>query len=338
MEPHSAHAELRVPRVALVVNPRCCAGPRAGVATTAIARLRASSCVAAEVETRSDSDDASRIAAVLEQTRADVAIAAGGDGTVGRVVAALLRLPDEARAALAILPLGTGNNAARSFGLRSLRRERDGAVELAIAAIASGTRRAIDVGLVGERPFLGSFAVGLDGEILRLRNRMQRHLEAAGARTGYGLYLASFALSFVSAQRRFGVRLVLDGVAERRSLYNAVVSNAPVYAGPLRFDGANDCADGRLDLHAVDSAARYVAEYPRAWLRYLRVLRGAQAAPSPLLVRAREILVELDRPVAALVDGEEIDAAPCYRLRALPHAIRVCTPPVTTPAGSAPRR
>ena len=334
----SAHTELRVPRVALVVNPRPCAGPRARVAAAAIARLRASSCVAAEVETRGDADDASRIAAALEQARADVAVAAGGDGTVGLVVAALLRLPEEARPALAILPLGTGNNTARSFGLRSLRRERDRAVELAVAAITSGARRAIDVGFVGERPFLGAFAVGLDGEILRLRNRMQRHFEAAGARTGYGLYLASFALSFVSAQRRFGARIVLDGVEERRMLYNAVVTNAPVYAGPLRFDGENDCADGLLDLHAVASAARYVAEYPRAWLRYLRVLHGAHAAPSPLLLRAREILVELDRPVAALIDGEEIDAAPCYRLHVLPRAIRVCTPAVTIPAASAPRR
>ncbi len=335
----TARVERSVPRVALVVNPRLRAGPRARVAAAAIAGLRESSCIVAEVETRGDADDASRIAAALERERADVAVAAGGDGTVGSVVTALLRLPDGARAALGILPLGTGNNAARSFGLRSLRRERDrAAVELAVAAIASGARRAIDVGVVGERPFLGCFAVGLDGEILRLRNRMRRRLEAAGVHTGYGLYLASFALSIVSARRRFGARLVLDGIEERRSLYNAVVTNAPVYGGPLRFDGENECADGLLDLHAVPSAVRYVAEYPRAWLRYLRVRRGARAAPSPLLLRAREIVIEPDRPVAALIDGEEIDAAPSYRLRALPRAIRVCTPAVTTPAGSAPRR
>jgi diacylglycerol kinase family enzyme len=292
----------------------------------------------AEVKTRGDPADASRIAAVLEQARADVAVAVGGDGTVGLVVTALLRLPDEGRAALGILPLGTGNNTARSFGLRSLRHDRGRAVELAVAAIASGVQRLIDVGLIGERPFLGSFAVGLDAEILRLRNRIQRHLEVAGVRTGYGLYLTSLVLAFVSAQRNFGARIVLDGVEARRSFYNVVVSNAPVYAGPLRFDGANDCADGLLDLHAMTSPTRYLSEYPRAWFRYLRMLHGARTAPSTLLLRAREILIELDRPIVAQIDGEEAAAAPCYRLRALPRAIRVCTPAVTTPGASAPRR
>ena len=317
------------------MNPRCCEGPRAGLAAKAIARLRVSCRVEADIATRGDADDASRIVESATQARADLVVAAGGDGTLGRVLTALLALPDAARPALGILALGTGNNTARSLGLRSLGDDRS--VEAAIAAIACGVRRAIDVGVVGERPFLGSFALGLDGEILRLRNRLERRLEAAGARTGYGLYLASFAVRFLSAQPCFGARVTLDGVEEQRSLYNAVVTNAPVYAGPLRFDGSDGLDDGLLDLHAVDSAARYLDEYPRAWLRYLRVLRGAAATTSPLLRRAREIRIEPDRAVAALVDGEEIDPAPRYRLRSLPRAIRVCTAPVTTRGGSIPR-
>ena len=89
--------------------------------------------------------------------------------------------------------------------------------------------------------------------------------------------------------------------------------NAPIYAGPFRFDGANDCADGLLDVHAVTSAGEYLSEYPSAWLRYLRVQGGARAAPSPLLRRAREIRVEFERPVAAQADGEELGAATSLR-------------------------
>jgi diacylglycerol kinase family enzyme len=180
---------------------------------------------------------------------------------------------------------------------------------------------------VNERPFLGSFALGFDGEILRTRNRLQAKLAAIGAHADYGLYLASFALCFATTGRpRFATRLVLDGVAERHLLYNAVVTNAPVYAGPLRFDGPNDCADGVLDLHATESASRYLAEYPRAWIRYLRVLRGAAVAASPLLRRAREIEIEPDRPVPALVDGEVWSGAASYRIQVLSRAIRLCMP------------
>jgi diacylglycerol kinase family enzyme len=314
-----------------VVNPRARQGPRSRIAEAAIASLREAAHGLANVETRGDHEDPARVADAIAKERPDVVAALGGDGTAGVALGGVLRAGNEARAALALLPMGTGNNAARSFGLRSLRSEDGGAIALAVGTIARGARHPIDVGIVNERPFLGSFAVGLDGEILARRNRIQRQLERTGAHTGYGLYLASFALSFVASRPHARAQLVLDGEAETTPLYNLVVTNAPVYAGPLRFDGANDCSDGRLDVHAVAGALPYVSEYPRAWVRYLRGLRGASVAPSPLLRRAREIRLELDRPLAALVDGEEIAAAQSYRLHALERAVRLCVPPATRP-------
>ena len=67
---------------------------------------------------------------------ARMVIAAGGDGTVAEVVNALSE--DFSRATLGVLPLGTGNDFARSLGLP---------LDLAgaIAAIERGTTRAIDV-------------------------------------------------------------------------------------------------------------------------------------------------------------------------------------------------
>jgi diacylglycerol kinase family enzyme len=102
--------------------------------------------------------------------------------------------------------------------------------------------------------------------------------------------------------------------------------NAPVYAGPLRFDGESDCADGLLDVHVVASGREYLAEYPSAWLRYLRVRAGEKAAASARLRRAREIEVEFERPVPAEADGEEIGSAARFRFRVLPRAIRLCVP------------
>ena len=325
--------------VLLVTNPRASGGASAALAAPAVRGLRAVARVAAEIETCGDGGDARRIAEAAEKTGAGLVVVAGGDGTLSLAVSALLAVPDAARPSLAILPTGTGNNAARSFGLRALR-SGDRATALALAAIERGARRGVDVGLVNERPFLGSFALGLDGEILRARNRLEPKLAALGLHSDYGLYLASFALCFATArQPRFEARLVLDGVEERRRLYNAVVTNAPVYAGPLRFDGATECADGLLDLHATESESRYVAEYPQAWIRHLRVLRGASATASPLLRRARAIVIEPERPVAAQVDGEAWSGAASYRLRVLPRAIRVCVPPVLTRgAGSARSR
>jgi diacylglycerol kinase family enzyme len=317
------------PRIAVVVNPRSRA--RARLRARTLARLRERLGPLAELETRGDEQDAARIAALIGAEPPEVLVAAGGDGTVALALRALLEAKAAERTALAILPLGTGNNAARSFGLRALG-DGEAALALALEAIASGPRRRVDVGLVAGRPFLGAVAIGMDADVLALRNRVHRRIAPRGVEGGWGLYLAGFAANLFAGPHGGTARLWLDGVRETCALYNLAVVNAPVYAGPFRFDGENDCADGRLDVHAVASAREYVSEYPRAWLRHLSAGRGGRPKPSPLLRRAREVRVEFERPVAAEADGEEIGAAASFELRALPGALRLCTPASGTAA------
>jgi diacylglycerol kinase (ATP) len=307
-------------RVAVVVNPR--AQSLARVRERALARLRASAEVVAELATRGDADDARRLADVLAAGAPDVLVSAGGDGTANLALAALLATKSAERTALAFFPLGTGNNAARSFGLRDLAAG-EAALGLALGAIEGGGERAIDVGLAGSRPFLGSLALGMDADVLALRNRVHRRLGPRGIEGGWSLYLASFAGSLVAGGHGGSAELELDGVRESCRLYNLAVVNAPIYAGPFRFDGANDCADGLLDVHAVSTAREYLTEYPSAWVRFLR---GDRAKPSARLRRAREIRVELERPVPAQMDGEELAPAAAWEIRVLPRALRVCLP------------
>jgi diacylglycerol kinase family enzyme len=320
-------------RVAAAINPRLRA--RVRETSEALARLRETTRVVAELDTRGDASDVRRVVELLTAAEPDVLVAVGGDGTAGLALRALLDAKRTEQTALAFLPVGTGNNAARSFGLRPLR-EGAGALARALAAIARGRRRSIDVGLFDGRPFLGSVAIGMDADVLALRNRIHRRLE--GRAGGYGLYLGGAVASLVRGDHGGRARLSLDGVCETRSLYNLAVVNAPVYAGPLRFDGENDCADGLLDVHAVASEWEYLTEYPSAWLRYLRVRQGGSAPPSRFLRRAREIRVEFERPVAAQADGEEIHASASFRIGVLPRALRVCLPRLTGSAGGARSR
>jgi len=308
-------------RVGVVVNGRLRARERS--LARALARLGEGARVVAVLDTRGEDADLRRAAELVREAEPEVLVAAGGDGTAGLALRALFEAGRADDVALAFLPLGTGNNAARSFGLRALR-DGPAALERALAALTGGPRRAVDVGLLdGALPFLGAVALGMDADVLALRNRLQRRLGEASR--GYALYLGG-ALASLLAEHGGAARLSLDGVAETRALYNLAVVNAPVYAGPLRFDGANDCADGLLDVHALASGWEYLREYPGAWLRYLRVLRGEKARPSALLRRAREVEVAFERPVAAEADGEEIGAAAAFRFGILPRALRVCVP------------
>src|SRR5262245_5331448 len=306
------------PRVLLVANLRSSAP--AGLRAAAVAALHERAEVAAELAIQGERGDGERIAELLAAHEPDVLVAAGGDGTIGLALQALVAKGDVERTALGLLPLGTGNNAARSFGLAALR-DGPAAVARAVAAIATGARRRVDLGVVDGRPFLGSVAFGMDADVLALRNRLRARGGQLGA--GYGLYLGA---SLASLLRPHGAaaRLALDGVARRLHLFELCVLNAPVYAGPIRFDGPNDAADGWLDVLVLGAGREYAREYAAGWVRYLRARRGRAVTPSPRLARARTIEVEFETPVAAQLDGEWLGAARSYRVEVRPAALRVC--------------
>lgn len=318
--------------VAIVLHPRAIQGERAGLWERALGELRAQATVT-PVETRGDAGDVERLASLLREARPDVLAAAGGDGTVNCAAAAILRAGDNTPTALAVLPFGTGNDFARSFGLASFRTERDRGVDLAVAAILRGPRRAIDLGSVNEHPFVGSFSIGMDADILTLRNRLRGRFGLSGEVGGYALYLWSCAACVLSGSHGGEADLALDGVAQRRRVYNVTVLNTAIYAGEFRFDGENDSADGQLDVHAVAGAAEYLAEYPRAWRRHVHFQRRDTVAPSRFLRRAREVRIDMARPVASQVDGEEFTRSALYRIKVLPRALSLCLVPSPTAAG-----
>lgn len=95
----------------------------------------------------------------IEDSNADVILAAGGDGTVS-LAAGLLAGTDKA---LAILPAGTMNLYARSLGLPL-------DLEMALAALASGVVRSVDVAYADGRPFVHQFSIGMHPQLIGLRS------------------------------------------------------------------------------------------------------------------------------------------------------------------------
>jgi diacylglycerol kinase family enzyme len=98
-------------------------------------------------------DKEHRVERILE-SRADLAVAAGGDGTVATAARVLAgrTLP------LAILPLGTANNIARSLNI-------DGPLDLLVGAWGRTKPRPLDIGFArgewGQRIFFESVGAGL---------------------------------------------------------------------------------------------------------------------------------------------------------------------------------
>lgn len=117
-------------------------------------------------------------------TAPDIIIAGGGDGTINEVVQGLLssggKLP-----ALAVLPLGTANDFARTLGIPLS----DPLAALSLAAEAEPVP--IDVGLVNSRPFVNVASGGFAAEITARTPQAMKDILGGAAYSITGLLTAS---------------------------------------------------------------------------------------------------------------------------------------------------
>src|SRR6185503_12529494 len=117
-------------RILLIVNPAAAVGRMARRLESLLADLEARSLKAEHAVTQGPGH---AISLAREASRSyDVIAAVGGDGTVNEVASGIL-LAGEAKTVLAIIPFGTGNDAAHALGIRS--------IEDAVNALASGITR-----------------------------------------------------------------------------------------------------------------------------------------------------------------------------------------------------
>ena len=94
---------------------------------------------------------------------ADVVVAAGGDGTVNSVAAALVR----SNKPLGVIPLGTLNHFARDAGIPL-------DLERAVRTVVDGHVKRVDVGEVNGRIFLNNSSIGVYPDIVVEREALQR--------------------------------------------------------------------------------------------------------------------------------------------------------------------
>lgn len=250
----------------------------------------------------------------LEQG-ADIIVAGGGDGTINAVASVLIEA-GRAEQRFGVLPLGTLNHFAKDLSIPL-------DLDQAIANIASGVPRRVDVGEVNGRIFLNNSSLGMYPDIVRDREQQQRHL-------GRGKWPA-FGRAVLSALRRFpflNVQLKINGEQHARRTPFVFIGNNEYQQGLSM--GARACMDG-------GNLCLYVAQKPTrlGLLRLaLHALFGklAQARDFDVL-QAPELVIESHhRHMRVATDGEVTLMQPplCYRSRAA--ALTVIVPAGATTA------
>jgi diacylglycerol kinase (ATP) len=251
----------------------------------------------------------------LEQP-ADLVVAAGGDGTVGKV-AKLLRSRDLRMAAF---PLGTANNLARTVGYRK-------PIPELVQAWEQSTERLLDVGVArgpgGEVVFAENFGIGVFADLIaaaKKREKQKRKERQKQEKSGKAQKVdpeddidhAEERLredlkglrDFVLSERSRKVQVELDGNDWSGQYVLLEAMNIP-YIGPrLAAAPAADPGDGELDVVFLRSDQR------EAFAEHLgQILEGREpkAGASGLAVRRAKHLRLVWDGCEAHVDGRVAD-------------------------------
>jgi len=218
----------------------------------------------------------------------DLVVAAGGDGTVNEIVNGIAGT----RAALAALPVGTGNVWVRELKL-PLR------PEAAAAALLEGQAYALDLGQAGERYFLLMASIGFDASVARMmRPELKRRL-------GIMAYLVQ-ALTIARDVRGTRTHIVLDGRPIKGQVLMVVIGNSRLYGGYLQITHQANLTDGMLDVAVIKGQDARSA--PIHLLSIL--LRRHHFNPDMAYYRAREVVVSGLVPLDVQVDGDPIGVTP----------------------------
>jgi diacylglycerol kinase family enzyme len=270
--------------------------------------------VSAELEFLSGSDlQASAEAAMAraQQGEIDAVVACGGDGSI-RTVASVLA---GTNVPLGVLPLGTLNHFAKDLGLPLN-------IEEGAKIIATGYRRAVDVGEVNGRVFINNSSIGVYPSLVVKRDRRRRKI-------GESKWTAA-VLAGVQMLRRFPLhRLSISVNGEKEA-----VRTLCLFVGNNEYDlalanfGSRKRMDGsELWLYVTKQRSRLALIWLacRSWLGLLDGARDFIAVPTDcaeIKSKKRRLLVAMDGEVNVM------HSPLMYRSR--PGALTVLVPQSTT--------
>lgn len=293
--------------ISVIFNPS--AG--AGVAPAALDRLLRSYLPGSTLHLPSSAEELHEcVRRALQAGEVEALVLAGGDGLANLVVNAL-PMRELSRVPLALVPLGTGNDLARSLGIPT-----DLAAALRLAA--RGAERRVDavrVHWTENRSPTHLVNVGLlgFGATIELGPTLKRRL---GSR--------AYTLAAVAEVRRLKahrVTLRLGDEVMDLEAYMVAVANGSFMGGGVAIAPDARLDDGELDVVIVPKSAPH-----RLVRAAVAILRGRQRPGREVVVRrCREVAVRVPASWVLNADGEQVPGTPT-RFEVLPAALRFRVP------------
>jgi diacylglycerol kinase (ATP) len=234
----------------------------------------------------------------------DTILVVGGDGTVNSVGRELIGTP----VTLGIIPTGSGNGFARHFGTPL-------SPPRAVAALARGEVRSIDVGVVGESPFLVTCSMAWEAAIADA-------FEKAPIRGILPYIFAGMQELFEYDPQDFKVTLDSKKTIELARPLLFTIANLSQYGGGAKIAPQARADDGYLELVVArrQDIAKLIANVGRLFDGSI------QRLPEVVSHRFQVMQVQRDHHAPIQIDGELVDAPADIRVGILPDKLKVLVP------------
>jgi diacylglycerol kinase (ATP) len=291
-------------RICLIINPT--AGQKVGLTTNAVGlddvrALLERHQIEVDVLCTERAGHATELAQQAARDGYDIAIAAGGDGTVGEVAEGLVGTNVE----LAVLPLGSVMNVARMLGI-----PRD--LDEAAKVIKARRVARIDVGRAHTQSrntfFLEAAGIGVDAGLFAYFNQLDR---------GNWRSIKPL-LTFMWRYRPRRVVLRLDGRVRRFRAMMVTVANGPYLGAALTMAPDARVDDGFFDVQVFTHFGKFEL------VRHLLSISGGKRVYNPkvLTFHARTVEILPPRPMMAHADSNPLGTTPA-RFEVVPAALSV---------------
>jgi diacylglycerol kinase family enzyme len=215
--------------------------------------------------------------------KSDLIVIAGGDGTITEVLAKL----EDRSTPVALLPLGTANNIARSLGIAGTPQE-------LVETWKIDSFHPLDVGFVkgswGTSRFVEGFGVGVFAEFLKIADERAKAKGADNLRKGRELFEKA-----LKKANPIDLSIIVDGKSLKGDFLGVEVMNVPFTGPGLPFASKADIADGLLDVVCFDASKRRELSN---WLA------APQDEPAPVTSRQGKIVELVWADAADRLDDE----------------------------------
>jgi len=242
-------------------------------------------------------------------------IVVGGDGTLNEALngayAQHACRPEDIT--LALIPVGTGNDWGRMFGIPLVY---EGAVEI----IRKGKTLLHDVGVVKyfigneqyTRYFLNIAGTGFESVVVQKTNRQKDK-----GKSNRSIYLYNLITSLIS-YKNTGVILSIDGKSYVQRIFSVNIGNGRYCGGGMRQTPDALPDDGLLDITVIREIGRLEI------IKNIKILYDGTILSHPKVdgYRARMLHIEAESPLYIEADGESLGHTPAD-FTVIPEGIRI---------------